>query len=137
LTNFINYLLFLKIFKFGIFFIIFSFFLFSFPSFSFPLLSSSFSSSSHEQQNSREQQQGARTEHRVPSAHGPPPPPSSHPHGRPKVRPLPLSSFRLFLLSRELAMLSLMELQLRPWPPPMESLTQSRFSSWDDQNGCI
>jgi hypothetical protein len=24
--------------------------------------------------------------------------------------------------------------QVRPWPPPMESLTQAHFSSWDDQN---
>jgi hypothetical protein len=129
LTNFINYLLFvLKKFpswKISPFFP----FLFFFPSIlllfslSSLLLPPSYflpspTASSHEQ--------GDSTEQLGPSL------PSCSPVPPLAVPPLlpPLSS------PASSAMVPPMELQLRPWPPPIESSNQGRISSWDNQNGC-
>jgi hypothetical protein len=107
---------------------------FSFPSFSF-LLSflPLFFSLTHAQQAARTgQTEGNHTASLAPlqpSPHGPSQPcPPSKP--RPPASPPPFPS----LTSSPWA---LMELQVRSWPPPMESLTQTHFSLWDDQNACI
>jgi hypothetical protein len=135
LTNFINCLLFVspKIFKFGnfAFFSFFSSFL-SLPFLFFSLSSCFLLTYSREHVQHTPNREQASSSSSEAASLAPLLQPSLSPC-RPK--PCPLSS-PLLPLSSELPMAPHGSSNSGHGCPPKESLTQSSFSSWDDQNGC-